>query len=313
MFGGLEGSGAQIIEQVIASGCAPLFGTADSHALLNFILFQYGRTKSHAEANDEQLDKISKFAVEKEGSLTPEEIASVRIKFNNPTVPSLKAIAECIPVAIDLKCKVLRNATDIQFITSDHPVVLYNQYGEDRVFRSNIGLACKGLQVFYPVSPRHVVMLYDAAIYKLGQRRDTFAEVTQRRDVEQLNDLQWLNALENVYFHDGQDRAEIFRGHRVNAHRRNAEKTRLVSSEPQDKGDGRYSAIVAMSKIEHRTHLDLKFVRYLQTISPGERDSGTLLLRNPALSRAHDDFLKLMDEGKYRASEFQKFLQEHRR
>jgi len=308
-FATLEGHVSPIIKNIIATGCAPTSNTPDAHALLAFILLQYGRTKSHSEENDEQLEKLVKFIAEKEG-IPPEELAALGIKYTNPTIPSLKAIAQSLPVAYDLKCKVLRNEIDINFVTSDNPVILYNQYGEDRNARSNIGLACKGLQILYPISPRRIVMLYDGAVYKIGQRRDGFARITQKTDVQQLNDLQWRNALENVYFDNRQNRSEIFRGYGTNVPKRNAERIHLVASPGVDQGDGTSAVMVTTSKVEHKSRLDLAFVRQRQTISDTERDSGQLLLRNPALSGASVAFLGGMDAGKYKASEFGRFLRD---
>ncbi|WP_461622080.1 DUF4238 domain-containing protein, partial [Bradyrhizobium sp. 23AC] len=79
----------------------------------------------------------------------------------------------------------------MRFITSDHPVVFYNQYAEHRTIRSNTGLASKGLQIFYPISPYHIIILYDEAIYKIGAKKSTSVDVTSVSDVQQLNDLQW--------------------------------------------------------------------------------------------------------------------------
>lgn len=69
-------------------------------------------------------------------------------------------------------------------------------------YRGVTGYACRGLQLFWPISPTHSILLFDRAVYKVG-RADHGVRVTtlaNERDIAQLNSLQVLNAHENVYF-----------------------------------------------------------------------------------------------------------------
>jgi hypothetical protein len=75
------------------------------------------------------------------------------------------------PLLLDLHNKLLINKTSVEFITSDHPIVMYNQLLTFRTFGSNCGVACKGLQIFYPLDPKKVLMLYDGQIYRVGSKR----------------------------------------------------------------------------------------------------------------------------------------------
>jgi hypothetical protein len=92
-------------------------------------------------------------------------------------------------MALDLRWKLLQNKTDLPFITSDHPAVRYNQFLEPRIRSgSNTGLVARGLQMFLPLSPKHVLVLFDSETYKVGgmKLRVMNVDVTHDEDVDEL-------------------------------------------------------------------------------------------------------------------------------
>lgn len=309
----LEGRAKAILAQIIASGAAPKRYSQDHDAFLTFTLFQYGRTKAAAEGLDEQLDKLVKATLVASESCDPDEIDGIKVRFRNAASNSMRAVAECKVLAHDLRCKILVNKTTINFITSDNPAVFYNQFGEQRVVRSNIGIASRGLQIFLPVSPRHLAVFYDEAVYKIGNRKDSFTGVSETEDVRGLNDLQWMNVLETVYFDREQDRSEITRGHSRNSARRTAERATVnVVPEPAP-ANGVRSTLFKTSKVEHRIQLQLACIRNLRTLTAAERNFNGRLLRDPQLCFEHDLFVKLKDQGKYKISEWNRFLEDRKK
>ena len=106
----------------------------------------------------------------------------------------------CYPLLFDLECKLLINCTDEDLITSDNPVILYNQLLGFRKNGSDTGFACKGLQIFFPLNPRSVLVLYDAKSYRLGNDKYRTISITKHRDIYELNTLQCCSCLENIYF-----------------------------------------------------------------------------------------------------------------
>ena len=155
-FGPLEGLASGIILQIIADNSAPKRFSENHHAILTYSLLQHARTKYSAEAHDEFTDKLLKSIIEKDQKLSSEELKKVKISNNDPIGLPLKTMAQSIPIAMDLHLKVLVNKTKVNFITSDNPVILYNQACERSVVGSSTGLASKGLQIFFPVSPRQL-------------------------------------------------------------------------------------------------------------------------------------------------------------
>ena len=94
----------------------------------------------------------------------------------------------------------------IRFITSDNPVFKYNQYceGGPRGI-GTLGFAMSGFQLFVPLSPDVLLMLFDGDIYKVGQRGGEVVICTDLRDAAILNGMQVVGAERNLLFSVGDD------------------------------------------------------------------------------------------------------------
>jgi hypothetical protein len=101
-----------------------------------------------------------------------------------------------------LECKLLRTPSDDHFVTSDHPVVILNQFctGAHPV-RSFVGFSLSGFQLLLPISPSLCAFFYDAKVYKVGSRRCRSLEISSE-DVTVVNSLQVQSADNCLYFHD---------------------------------------------------------------------------------------------------------------
>ena len=124
----------------------------------------------------------------------------IELGVNDPVIHCLKAASHTLPFAMDLSCKLVVAKPGSEFITSDSPVVFYNQALEEMQGHQGIGTASKGLQVFFPISPECMILLYDGSVYKVGGRRERTVRLSQQRDMDQINTLLLANAEENIYF-----------------------------------------------------------------------------------------------------------------
>ena len=97
----------------------------------------------------------------------------------------------------DLKSIVVETTNDA-FITSDNPVFKYNQYLEQVQNYGTTGLGQVGIQIFLPLSPRHVFVMYDKDVYDYVKKQPP-----SETDIEGLNSLQVISAIRNLYFDDG--------------------------------------------------------------------------------------------------------------
>jgi hypothetical protein len=277
---------------------------------------QHTRTAYSIDAHDEQIDKFMKYLMApqiKEMNLSAEQLDNIKITQKDSAQFALAIAAPHYPLLIDLEWKLLRATGTHEFITSDNPVVYYNQFFCFRKFGSNTGIASKGLQIFFPVSPKHLLVLYDGKVYGIGSRKCEVVDITDARDVEQLNRLQIVSALENVYFHNAAYSAlqEFNQSMRY----RRSQKSHMQVF-PQEETEKHSKELIAMSHEEVRTNLDLSFVRLLKPAKEWRRkfqemhSQPAVVVRNESLMKDHENFMKLVDAKRYRPGEFFKYVRE---
>jgi hypothetical protein len=109
----------------------------------------------------------------------------------------------------DLDFHLLRNDTQYPFIFSDSPVVFYNTYYRNVRDRGVLGIQTPGLQIFYPLDPRTLLMLIDNQAYSGRYADSLHVDISQPSDVSQLNALQVHNSLDAVYFVDRKHAAYV--------------------------------------------------------------------------------------------------------
>lgn len=102
-----------------------------------------------------------------------------------------------------LDCKFLVNLSALSFITSDAPVIFYNQLMEQAEnYMGSTSFVAKGLQIFYPIHPRLMICLYDSYIYDFGNSCINCCSTELVDEVHQLNGLQLINSRTQVFFDD---------------------------------------------------------------------------------------------------------------
>ncbi|MBE5123375.1 DUF4238 domain-containing protein [Vibrio parahaemolyticus] len=227
-FSIIEGKAATILKNLLGKTNFPKPFSEEHYVLLLFTLLQYARTKGAEVALKEFIDKVTKFLLEQTGKFEEGDFDKFTIEANNTIAWNLKFMAESIHIAMDLKYKVINNKTGIDFITSDNPVIFYNQAFFEYKGFSSIGLGSKGLQVLLPISPDKYLIFYDADFYKIGDRKSNYTDLVDVRDVHELNKLQWLNSLQNLYYSSPDSKNELTNVQSKMLSLRQVEKTSLI-------------------------------------------------------------------------------------
>jgi hypothetical protein len=132
----------------------------------------------------------------------PEKYRTSEYKFGirDPAVFSFFNYRKHVMILSDLHSKLLINTTEQPFVTSDNPIVHYNQFLEHFTQEKAItGFATKGLQIFIPISPSLMLMLYDSQVYYVGNRKYKEVRIQNSNEIDQLNILQFLNCSDNVF------------------------------------------------------------------------------------------------------------------
>lgn len=292
----------------------PPFASPAHFELIIHILMQHGRTKYTANAMTELVDKFTKLIFR--AQLKAEmgiDLDQFNIGYKDTPRLAVGVAVSAYPLLMDLQSKLLIDRTGEGFITSDHPVVLYNQLLSFREHGSNCGFSSKGLQIFLPLHKEKLFVLYDGATYRVGADSKQVVEIDNPRDIYELNTLQMCSANENVYFTDS-----TFNVHALYRKARpymRSSKIVVRKSLPRPEGEGT-SELIGGSMSDIRTNLALSFVtlrksaRRWRVDFRSQRVQPVVVTRNEALFEAYRDFTAACARQEYDPSEFMEFMAE---
>lgn len=191
-----------------------LYDHPDAHQrVITYVLYQSGRTKRAADFAAELRTQYARsfFAAARSTSLELRHLLPrLRMTLPHPLAGSLQYAVQFVPFIGDLRPKLLLNESGVELITSDHPVVMHNQWRQEWPWSLNsTGLACGGLQLFLPLSPRVALVQYDDDVYAFGGDHDDSVLVTDGDAIRELNELQMAYAGDNLYYRSPAMRVEI--------------------------------------------------------------------------------------------------------
>jgi len=306
-FGKVETEAAKVFKEII-EGKLPLQNTSKHSVILYFTLTLGARTLYKA---DEQVELINKL-MKKIASLDPklkDHLDDFEIKVENPLSMTLKAVATSLPLAVDLKYKLLVNKTKTPFVISDNPVVYYNNFLEDRKkIGSNIGIAVKGLQIFLPISPLHLIIFYDSSVYKVNGAKRNIFEVENDNEILSLNGLQYINANLNIYYNDKLSSVNLKNLKNSYDKRRRSRKTNLSEYREVNTTKEVPNVLLQFFAEDIKCKLDLSFFKILKKAKDYDLGNKVVHLRNENLVRIHREFSDMVDKKMYKPTEFNSFI-----
>ena len=188
----------------------------DFYLLSIFVAVQYMRTKK-------MIDVMEQF-----GKLSYKTLAELCIRLNNVDLSPNQIKIETDkdfpryvlrfgvlqqPLLMDLECVILENDTKEDFVLSDNPIVFQNPLLEEHVKYNCNGMASRGLQIYFPLSPRRTICFYDSDVYNFSGRN--VIDLRSPKDVMQLNRLQFMNADKNVYLKEDNVDCKTYRQFRA--------------------------------------------------------------------------------------------------
>ena len=195
------------LQRIVNAKELPPQGSEDLRRLLAFAGLQHMRTRKRVTGFGRLFDKT----IERAFADTDEVPADSVPNDTGLVMTSLSVLPEVLGWIGDLQAHLVVSRQEA-FITSDAPVHIYNQYCEGVDDRGITGLAGRGLQMFLPLSPSLLLILYDRGTYKIRSSAERSSGCSVRGnspDIDQLNLLQLLSAERNVYFSNWMQHKDI--------------------------------------------------------------------------------------------------------
>jgi hypothetical protein len=305
----LEDESAKIIARIITERRMPSWKKEEYSILLMFLIASHSRTPEMASETQEMITKINRQAMLNVPQF--KDIADkVSLEIDNPVGFALQTAVTMHPILTDMKCKLLLNRTKTtRLILSDHPVVLYNQLFQDQNdHRGHIGYSSKGLEIYLPVTPFAGLFFYDGAMYEVGSNRNRPVQIDDKKDIEWLNGLQYLNTMENLYF-DNTVSKDCVKDlmHRFARYRRE-ERVEIHQAPLKSREGESFDEIIHIHKKDIKCEASFTFVRFSKAALDFMHHGGSSLARDPITVALHREFLRLVRAGERDPGDFWSFV-----
>ncbi len=191
----IEGSQSLLVEEIIASATINPFRTADIALLF---ALQRARTLRSENETSGVMNALMKLAMY--GRIDADVLRNVKISLTHGPNLNVTTALRMSPILYDLKQILLVNRSKTPFVISDSPVVTTNWFCRTRYpDKGPTGFSLSGLQMFMPLTPTLALVLLDSGVYSTEAVHCKMV-LHKSSDIEHLNTLQWLNALNTVYF-----------------------------------------------------------------------------------------------------------------
>lgn len=198
----IEDKLALVIRDLIYNEAPPKKDSIEHVELLSFVALTDARNPVPIEAMKNHFLEMGRKLKELDASVEIDKFVP-KLTHEEHVKLSLSKTGTIIQHITDLDFKLLINKTSNPFITSDFPIVKYNQFLEQKKWKhSKSGYALVGLKIFIPLSSKLTIVFFDSSIYKIGNKRDKIVEVIEKEDVNQLNILQFVNCFSTVFFNE---------------------------------------------------------------------------------------------------------------
>lgn len=204
MFMQLEGKWASILKNIICTESLPT-NPEPIEYLLSFLYLSAARTLGTAESTLNRWAKFYQIAAKMYRdhdriSMTNEDIVHIEAKNDIPNASAILNMSYILQICEDLKLGLIKNTSDMLFITSDSPAAKYNQFIRKSHSGHSFGYELIGFQLFLPIHPRYCLIWYDSIPYYTHRNARNIFHLNSSNEVKVLNRLFLNNADKEVYF-----------------------------------------------------------------------------------------------------------------
>jgi hypothetical protein len=264
-FGTIENQSSLILNRVVQTKELPKDKSDNYYLIWLFILLQAYRTKSNVEDFNHMIDTIMKTAMKLEPQFKNFDYDTHFFAYEDAIEKKLDLLLNSLPMMMDMQIKLIRNTTSNELITSDNPISKYNQFLESRKFPfGHNGMASKGLQIFYPLAPDLLLIMYDPKVYKIGNKKQFSNIPMNEKDIEYLNILTCLYANKSIYSTDNVTDFQLEQWVKESNIYKEQKKLEVKHFDPIQSEDDAESVIVQHHQTPYMIKLPLSFVKQTQ-------------------------------------------------
>ncbi|MBL7968648.1 MAG: DUF4238 domain-containing protein [Prolixibacteraceae bacterium] len=278
----IEGEAAKSLKKIDHTGKLSK-SKIDHINILAFSFFQLARTKQHAKEVQTTINKIYQ-QIYKDDPRFKGFFDNYRIEIEKPATFSIGIISKILRQTVDLKIKLIVNKTNQRFITSDNPVLGYNQFLEKRKVQGSItGIALKGIQYFLPIDSNNCLVFYDSKTYKVGKWYSNIILVKNKKEIDLINLLQFLNCEDHIYFND-ETEIDYIRNLYQKSKKYEKAGIPIVNEYPEISfNDGENASLIHSYKTDLKIGLEVSFIRECKRAKKYKMEKKLVHLRNEKL------------------------------
>jgi hypothetical protein len=229
----IENAASGVLGEIISSAAPPVADSINHQVLLSFLSLQLLRTLGARTQTERMSAALGQAVFEgpapDDWTLTPDQALALAMS----AAPGMGA------TLADLGMAVISVSDGDALVTSDNPVFRYNQYCEGIKHIGVTGTTLRGFQMYFPLSPRLLLLLFDTWVYKVGSRRGRGPVRATAADVARLNSVQFVAAATNIYFSEwgmARDLKSAFHSVRQ-IRRRNKPRINVAAEVGEDRSD----------------------------------------------------------------------------
>lgn len=277
----IESGASKIVRRVIREEQLPPELSDDAGLLTLLLGFQLGRTPAaalHAAAIGTDALRLY---LRSPGVLTDQShisfIDDLELEYTNPILVSLMSAFDTAPTLADLSVGLIVNRTALEFFASDVGAVIHNQWCEHSTLGHGLGYGSSGVQVLFPISPRHCLLFYDPDVYKFGNGRHPVVVCAVEAEIRNILTLLYSQSHERAFFTGHETTLRLLR--RLSMRQRFPRHATVAAGPVSSTGKPEWQP----SHTAPRLHLRLPFVairKAARSVPPAERANS---FRQPAM------------------------------
>ncbi|HEX7413728.1 MAG TPA: DUF4238 domain-containing protein, partial [Bacteroidia bacterium] len=272
---------ASLLKKIIDSNYLPARQTKEHVELIFLLLLTEFRNPVSSDSINESVDNLAQILLSKSTEFK-DDVGKYKISFSNPIGLSISGIEKGIETCADLHYKIIINKSTTPFITSDNPLIKYNQFTEINKYPlGSTGFGNIGFQMFFPINPWKMLIVYDHWCYKVGSSKKIVIETKETRDVDQLNLAHFLNCNDTLFFNHSMTKNNIIALHQKSLRFEKAHSV-ITKELPEIGQDGKVkknSSFIMSHSTECKIKLDLTFIKLTDNAKYYKMDKSTVLIR----------------------------------